>query len=76
MTRMEWDLIYYMLERKAEAVSREELLDAIWGYSAEVETRVTDDTVKRLRKKLSLAGSNVMIETVWGFGFRLEIKEE
>lgn len=76
LTRMEWDLIYYMLERKAEAVSREELLDAIWGYSAEVETRVTDDTVKRLRKKLSLAGSNVMIETVWGFGFRLEIKEE
>ena len=69
-------MIYYMLERKAEAVSREELLDAIWGYSAEVETRVTDDTVKRLRKKLSLAGSNVMIETVWGFGFRLEIKEE
>ena len=46
----------------------------IWGYS-EVETRVTDDTMKRLRKKLKDAGSTVHIETIWGFGFKLTLSE-
>lgn len=70
LTKTEWDLLLYLLERKEQAVSREELLNSIWGYSVEVETRVTDDTVKRLRKKISQSKS-IKIDTVWGFGFRL-----
>lgn len=57
------------------AVSREELLNEIWGYSASVETRVTDDTIKRLRKKLKDSGSKVRIETIWGYGFRLKLED-
>jgi len=75
LTRIEWDLLYYLLERRKQAVSRNELLDEIWGYSADVETRVTDDTIKRLRKKMATERANVVIETVWGFGFRLDLKE-
>ena len=51
------------------AVSRAELLDKIWGYETQVETRVADDTVKRLRKKISK--SDAKISTIWGYGFRL-----
>ena len=41
----------------------------------EVETRVTDETLRRIRSKLSLADSSVLIETVWGYGYRLYTEE-
>ncbi|HSP48240.1 MAG TPA: response regulator transcription factor [Clostridiaceae bacterium] len=69
----EYSLLRYLVENQHRAVSREELLDKVWGYTTAVETRVTDDTMKRLRKKLS--GSDVVIETVWGYGFRMRTKE-
>lgn len=75
LTNTEFSLITYMIEHKDKAVSREELLSVIWGYDNEVETRVTDDTIKRIRKKLSLVKSEVLIQTVWGFGFKLAKKE-
>lgn len=59
------------MENQDKVVSREELLNLVWGYDNFVETRATDDIVKRLRKKLSAASSAVVIETVWGIGFRL-----
>lgn len=72
LTATELGLLGFLMENGRRAVSREELLNKIWGYDNVVETRVTDDTVKRLRRKLSEAGSSVKIETVWGFGFRLK----
>ena len=70
LTPNEYALLTYLILNQDRAVSRTELLDKIWGYETEVETRVADDTVKRLRKKLSK--SRVIIKTVWGFGFRLK----
>ncbi|HSP48047.1 MAG TPA: response regulator transcription factor [Clostridiaceae bacterium] len=72
LTPSEYNLIVYLIENRDRAVSRDELLDRIWGYVKDIETRACDDTVRRLRKKL--AGSSVKVETVWGFGFTL--KEE
>lgn len=72
LTPSEYNLIVYLIENRDRAVSRDELLDRIWGYGKDIETRACDDTVRRLRKKLS--GSSVKVETVWGFGFTL--KEE
>lgn len=72
LTPSEYNLIVYLIENRDRAVSRDELLDRIWGYGKDIETRACDDTVRRLRKKL--AGSSVKVETVWGFGFTL--KEE
>lgn len=71
LTGMEFSLLYYLVLNRNRSVSRSELLDKIWGFEHEVETRATDDTVKRLRKKLINAGSALKIETVWGFGFKL-----
>ena len=72
LTPNEFALLQYLMENKQNAVSREELLNKIWGYDSVVETRVADDTVRRLRRKL--AGSGVSVDTVWGYGFVL--KEE
>lgn len=69
----EYALLKYLIENKDRAIAREELLDKVWGYTTVVETRVTDDTLKRLRKKIT--NSNVLIETIWGFGFRLKKRE-
>ena len=74
LTNTEYLLLSYMIENKEKAVSRDELLNTIWGYDNYVETRVTDDTIKRLRKKIRGQNSNVIIETVWGFGFKLNEK--
>ena len=70
LTPNEYNLLTYLFENKERAVSRDELLNKVWGYDSEIETRAADDTVKRLRKKIS--DTNVLIETVWGFGFRLK----
>ncbi len=67
----EFALILYLVERSDRAVSREELLKNVWKFDFDVDTRATDDVIKRLRKKLNNSGSNVKIESVWGFGFRL-----
>lgn len=73
LTPNEYDLMKYLMEKNDQAVSRDELLESIWGYNTEIETRATDDTVRRLRKKLE--NSNVQIEAVWGFGFRLKVRD-
>ncbi|HHQ5563813.1 TPA: winged helix-turn-helix domain-containing protein [Clostridioides difficile] len=72
LTPNEYNLLTYLFENIDRAVSRDELLNKIWGYDIEVETRAADDTVKRLRKKI--LNTNILIETVWGFGFRLKEK--
>lgn len=72
LTGMEYSLFCYLVENRNKAVSRNELLDKVWGFENEVETRATDDMIKRIRKKLSDSGSSLKIETVWGFGFKIK----
>ena len=74
LTPNEFNLLVYLMENQNRAVSRDELLDKIWGFASEIETRVADDTVKRLRKKLT--ETNLIVDTVWGFGFRLKEKRQ
>ena len=63
------------LKQPEKAYSREELLNAVWGFDSEVETRVTDETLRRIRKKLLQAGSTVSVSTIWGFGYKLKEAE-
>lgn len=72
LTAMEFNLLFYLVQNRDRAVSREELLNKVWGFEVKAETRATDDTVKRVRKKLEDAGSDLRIGTVWGFGFKIE----
>ena len=70
LTPTEYEVLKYLMLHAGQAVSREELLNSVWGFETVVETRATDDTVRRLRQKLG--GLGVVISAVWGYGFRLE----
>lgn len=71
MTPTELVFMAYLLQNITRAVSREELLKNVWKFDFEIDTRATDDVVKRLRKKFILAGADIRIDTVWGYGFKL-----
>lgn len=72
LTMTELALLRYMISQSDRAIPREELLDEVWGITADIETRVTDETVRRIRKKLKAAGSRVSVTVVWGYGYKLE----
>ena len=59
----EMKMLLFLMHNEGKALSRDELLNQIWGYNDEVETRVTDETLRRIRSKLSAADSDILIET-------------
>ena len=68
LTRREFELLKYLVENRNRVVSRDRLLERVWGYERFVETRSVDVHVGRLRAKLGPAGPQ--IETVVGLGYR------
>jgi len=68
LTRREFELLRYLVQNKNRVVSRDRLLERVWGYERFVETRSVDVHVGRLRTKLRDAGRQ--IETVIGLGYR------
>ena len=73
LSMTEYALIECLMDHSGSAVARNTLLDHVWGIDNDaVETRVTDETVRRIRRKLSAAGSTVRITAVWGYGYKLE----
>jgi len=68
LTRREFELLRYLVQNKNRVVSRDRLLERVWGYDRLVETRSVDVHVGRLRSKLREAGRQ--IETVVGLGYR------
>ncbi len=74
-TQTEMKFLLYFLKRPEQAIKKDELLNEIWGFDSEIESRVADETNRRVRKKLTIALSNVSTQTVWGYGFKLVIKE-
>jgi two-component system phosphate regulon response regulator PhoB len=73
LTLLEFRLLKFLIEAAGRVRTREALLDQVWGYSSEVETRTVDTHVKRLRDKLGRAGD--AIETVRGVGYRFRNNE-
>lgn len=68
LTRREFDLLRFLVENRNRVLSRNRLLERVWGYEQSVETRSVDVHVGRLRGKLRAAGRQ--IETVVGLGYR------
>lgn len=71
LTPKEYDLLVFMLENRGIVLTREKLLDAVWGYDYIGDSRTVDIHVVRLRKKLDGPGSPSIIETVFGVGYKL-----
>jgi DNA-binding response OmpR family regulator len=68
LTRREFELLRYLVENKNRVLSRDRLLERVWGCDRLVETRSVDVHVGRLRGKLGEAGRQ--IETIVGLGYR------
>ena len=68
LTRREFELLRYLVQNRNRVISRDRLLERVWGYDRLVETRSVDVHVGRLRNKLGTAGRQ--IETVVGLGYR------
>ncbi len=69
LTFKEYEILKYLLRNKGIAVTREQLLNKIWGYDSESETRTVDSHILTLRKKLGESGS--LIETIRHVGYKL-----
>jgi DNA-binding response OmpR family regulator len=69
LTRKEFDLLADLLRSRGRVLTRERLLERVWGYTYPGETRTVDVHVRRLRKKLG-AVADERIETVVGVGYR------
>jgi len=73
MTRKEFDLLLYLVEHRGEVVTRDRLLDEVWGYERFPTTRTVDTHVLRLRQKLEPDPERpVHLLTVHGQGYRFE----
>lgn len=70
LTPKEYELLIYFKNNRAIALSRESILNAVWGYDYFGDLRTVDTHVKKLRAKLGECGS--LIETVRGYGYRFE----
>ncbi len=69
LTRREFDLLHYLLENKEKVVSRESLLDHVWGYDYAGETNAVDVYIRFLRAKLEEPFGEKFIHTVRGVGY-------
>jgi len=66
----EYDLLFYFVNNAHRVLTREMILDRVWGYDYFGDDRTVDTHVKRLRKKLDIAGKQIV--TVRGAGYRFE----
>lgn len=73
MPPKEFELLHYLASNKNKVFTRENLLCEVWGYDYPGDSRTVDVHIKRLREKLN-GGMNWQIETVWGVGYKFEVK--
>ncbi|HSH36193.1 response regulator transcription factor, partial [Schnuerera sp.] len=67
LTSKEFDLLLYFAKNQGIALSREQILEAVWGSNYFGTDRVVDDLIRRLRKKMP----KLRIETIYGYGYRM-----
>ena len=69
LTKKEFDMLCYLLENKGMVLTRDQLLNQIWGYDFDGENRTVDVHIRTLRQKLGDCGT--YIETIRGIGYKI-----
>lgn len=75
LTKTEYELLYLFLEQPRRVLTREILMDRVWGYDFEGNTNVLEVYVKQLRQKLASEGEPRLIQTIRGVGYALREEE-
>jgi len=70
----EMELIYHLASNPNRVYTRDQLLDEVWGFDYYGDSRTVDVHVKRLREKLEGVSDKWELKTVWGVGYKFEIK--
>jgi DNA-binding response OmpR family regulator len=76
MPPKELELLYYLASSPNQVFTREQLLNSIWGYDYVGDSRTVDVHIKRLREKFADTESNWDIGTVWGVGYKFELRQK
>ncbi len=77
LTQKEFDLSVYLFQNPGKLLSRDHLLNKIWGLNTDVDTRTVDTHVSRLRKKLLLDGrKGWKLTPIYGYGYRFDRVDE
>jgi len=74
-TPKEMELIYHLASNPNRVFTRDQLLDEVWGFDYYGDYRTVDVHVKRLREKLEGISDKWALKTVWGVGYKFELKE-
>ncbi|MBR6564496.1 MAG: response regulator transcription factor [Clostridia bacterium] len=70
----ELELIYHLASNPNRVYTRDQLLDEVWGFEYYGDSRTVDVHVKRLREKLENVSEEWSLKTVWGVGYKFEVK--
>ena len=70
----ELELFYFLASHPNQVFTREQLLGKLWGYDFMGDSRTVDVHVKRLREKFSDEAGRWEIKTVWGVGYKFEVR--
>ena len=70
----EMELIYHLASNPNRVYTRDQLLDEVWGFDYYGDSRTVDVHVKRLREKLEDVSPEWSLKTVWGVGYKFEVK--
>jgi len=71
----EMELIFHLASNPNRVYTRDQLLDEVWGFEYYGDSRTVDVHVKRLREKLEGVSDQWTLKTVWGVGYKFEVKE-
>lgn len=72
LTPKEYDLLLYLLKNKRQVLDRDQILEAVWGYDYDGETKIVDVYIRYLRKKVDANYNQPLIHTVRGVGYVLK----
>ena len=72
----EMELIYHLASKPNRVYTRDQLLDEVWGFEYYGDSRTVDVHVKRLREKLDGVSDQWNLKTVWGVGYKFEVKDK
>lgn len=76
MPPKELEVLYYLASNPGKVFTRDQLLDEIWGYEFFGDSRTVDVHIKRIREKIEKYEDGWSLKTVWGVGYKFEVKPD
>ena len=70
LTKTEFEIVEFLSQHKSQVFTKETIYERLWGFEKEGESSIITEHIRRIRQKLKKYTEEVMIETVWGVGYR------